>query len=157
MTSLPPRLRAVCDLSVPTVRENAGLHGYDGVVQDLTVDGVRRAVARLGGDPLEDPHDEAHLAAAEGGLRVAYGELELHRRDPLLHLENLDLAAYDREYAPEGERAEARRRHLTAWPDAVDMAVTTLDAVPAPVAEALAPAVAGLAAAIPPGDDAHLV
>ena len=50
------------------------------------------------------------------------------------------MSCYDRDYAPEAERAEARRRHLAAWPDAVDAAVTALDRVAAPVAEALLPA-----------------
>ncbi|MGH3329038.1 MAG: DUF885 family protein [Streptomycetales bacterium] len=139
-----PRLRAVCDVTVSGVREMAGLHEYDGQIQDLSPDGVRAGLARLGGDRLDDPHDEAHLRAFEDGLRVAFGELELHRRDPLVHLENLELACYDREYAPERDRADARRRHLAAWPDAVDMAVAALDAVSAPTAQALLGAVQGL-------------
>ena len=34
------RVRALCDLLVPTVRESAGRHEYDGVVQDLSPAGV---------------------------------------------------------------------------------------------------------------------
>jgi hypothetical protein len=135
-------------MSIPEVREGAGLHEYDGLIQDLSPSGVRVGLERLGGPPLADPHDEAHLRAFEDGLRVAFGELELHRRDPLIHAGNLDLAGYDRAYAPESERAEARRRHLAAWPDAVDMALESLDQVSAPVAEALLPAIKGLAAGI---------
>lgn len=101
---------------------------------------------------LDDPHDEAHLAAFEDHARVVYGELELHRRDPRIHIENLELAVYDKEYAPAEERAEARARHLASWPDAVDMAVATLDRVPAPVARALLPSARGHAAAIRPED-----
>jgi len=142
------RLRAVCDLSVPTSREHAGLHTYDGRLQDLSVDGVRAGLARLGGKPLDDPHDERHLAAFEALLRVSFEQIADHRRNPLLHMDNLDLACYDREYAPADERATARRRHLAAWPDGVDMAVEALDAVPAPVAQALLPAIRGLAAGI---------
>ena len=63
----------------------------------------------------------------------------------------LDVSCYDREYAPAEERAEARRRHLAAWPDAVDAAVTALDRVAAPVAEALLPAAKGLTAELEPG------
>ncbi|MDQ3537523.1 MAG: DUF885 domain-containing protein [Actinomycetota bacterium] len=142
------RLRAVCDLSVPSAREDAGLHSYDGRLQDLSVDGVRAGVARLGGQPLDDPHDERHLAAFEALLRVTFEQIADHRRNPLLHVHNLDLACYDREYAPAEQRAEARRRHLAAWPEGIDMAVEALDAVPAPVAQALLPTVRGLAAGI---------
>src|SRR5664280_1878542 len=95
------RLRAVCDLMVPEAREFAGLHDYDGQVQDLSPDGVRRGLAALGnGPPLAHPHDEAHLAAFEQLHRVGLGELELHRRNVLPHLANLDLASYDKDYAP---------------------------------------------------------
>ncbi|MEU1629709.1 DUF885 family protein [Streptomyces sp. NPDC020096] len=147
------RLRAVCDLMVPVVREMAGLHEYDGVVQDLSPEGVRRSLAALtrarrDAPPYSDAHDEAHLAVFEEGLRVQFGELELHRRDPYLHLSNLELTAYDREYAPQEERAAARRRHLAQWPDAVDAAIASLDQVSAPVAGALLAAVRGLAAGL---------
>src|SRR5204863_7292834 len=47
-------------------------------------------------------------------------------------------------------RSEARRRHLAAWPDAVEAAVTALDRVAAPVAEALLPAAQGLTADLEP-------
>ncbi|MDQ3452080.1 MAG: DUF885 domain-containing protein [Actinomycetota bacterium] len=143
------RLRAVCDLSVPAAREHAGLHEYDGRLQDLSADGVRAGLAKLGdGPPLDDPHDERHLAAFETLLRVSFEVIGDHRRNPLLHMDNLDLACYDREYAPAEERAAARRRHLAAWPDGIAMALEALDAVPAPVAQALLPAIRGLAAGI---------
>ena len=100
----------------------------------------------MGGPAYEDPHDEAHVRAFEDDLRLQLGELELHRRLPLAHMDNLDLAAYDRPYAPEPERAAAREAHLKLWPEAIDMAIESLDAVPAPVATALLPAVQGLAA-----------
>ena len=145
-----PRLRAVCDLLVAEVREYAGLHAdYDGVVQDLSPAGVAAGLARLGnGNRIGDPHDEGHLAAFEAGMRTMYGVIEDHRRNPLVHVANLDLACYDREYAPAEERAEARRRHLAAWPDAVDAAVESLDLVARPVAEALLSTVRGLAAGV---------
>jgi hypothetical protein len=150
MDDLPSRLRAVCDLLMPWVREGAGRHEYDGLVPDYSVAGVRDALTRVGaGDRLEDPHDEAHLRVFESFVRVAYGELETHRRNPLDHLGALDLAGYDREYAPAAEREAARWRHLAAWPEAADAAVRTLDLVPAPVAKALLGAVRGLAAGIP--------
>lgn len=156
------RIRAVCDLTIPVVREMAGLHEYDGVVQDLSPEGVRRSLAALArarrdGTPLPDPHDEAHLAAFEEAVRVQYAELELHRRDPYLHLSNLELTAYDREYAPEEERAQARRRHLTQWPEAVDAAVAALDQLTAPVAGALLGAVRGLTAELDPAEGPHAV
>jgi hypothetical protein len=144
---MDPRVRAVCDLSVPEVREYAGLHDrYDGAVQDLSPAGVAAGLARVGnGPPHRDAHDEAHLSAVEAGVRAWFDVLQEHRRSPLPHLANLDLACYDREYAPAEERAEARRRHLAAWPDAVDAAIESMDRVPAPVAAALLAGVRGLA------------
>jgi hypothetical protein len=149
------RLRALCDLQMAGSREMAGLHEYDGAIQDLSPSGIRAGLAQLEQASTapeatpDDPHDAAHLRAFEDAARLAYGDLELHRRDPLVHLENLDLACYDREYAPAEERAEAKRRHLARWPDAVEMAVESLDAVSAPVATALLGAVRGLVTGIP--------
>ena len=146
-----PRVRAAHDLAVPEAREYAGLHTYDGVVQDLSPTGVAAGLARLGDGPaIADPHDEEHLRAVEAGLRAGYEAAEVHRRNPAVHLGNLDLACYDREYAPAADRDRARRAHLAAWPDAVDAALEALDRVAAPVAEALAPAVRGLAAGVDP-------
>ncbi len=134
---------------MPEVREYAGLHEYDGKVQDLSPSGVKAALTRIGqGPPEPDAHDEAHLRATEEGLRTALGVIEEHRRNPLVHIANLDLAAYDREYAPADERHAARRRHLASWPDAVDAAIESLDRVPAPVARSLLPAARGLGAAL---------
>lgn len=147
------RVRALCDLSVDLSRESAGRHEYDGVLQDLSPDGVRRSLAALGGPPLEDPHDEAHLTAAENAARVVFDELSLHRVNPVFHIGNLDLACYDRDYAPEAERAEARRRHLSGWPEAIDASIEALDSVPAPVAEATLGAARGLATGLVPGDE----
>jgi hypothetical protein len=141
------RLRAVCDLMVAEAREYAGLHDYDGVLQDLSPDGVRRGLAALGdGQPLADPHDEAHLAAFEQLHRVGLGELELHRRNVLPHIANLDLACYDKDYGPAADRAAARQRHLAGWPAAVDAALAALDQLSAPVAAGLLATVVGLAA-----------
>lgn len=80
------RLRAVCDLSVSAARQDAGLHDYDGVVQDLSPAGVAADLRALGSatpDLYPDPYDEALAIAAEGALRVRFGELELHRVNPL--------------------------------------------------------------------------
>ncbi|WP_159942979.1 DUF885 family protein [Nocardiopsis sp. FR6] len=146
---LPPRIRALADLMPGNMREGSGMHEYDGRVADMSPDGVRAALSRLGGDPLDDPHDEAHLAAFENALRYELGELQLHRANPLYHLGELDLSAYDREYAPRAERDAARVRHLTAWPRVVDNAIAALDRVPGPVAEALLGAVRGAAEGLP--------
>lgn len=156
MTTLPPlenRLDAVRELMIADVRESAGLHSYDGIVQDLSETGVQAGLTAL--DAASGPvrtggtsQDEAHLTAFENGLRWYFGDYQAHRRDPLLHLGGLDLACYDREYAPEAERAAARRAHVALWPAAIDVAVKTLDAVPAPVAAALLPSVRGLIAAL---------
>lgn len=146
------RLRAICDLTISSSREYGGRHEYDGRVQDFSPAGVAAGLAALGGEPCPDPYDEALTAARETELRVFYGELEMHRSNPLVHLANLDIASYDRDYAPEAERLAARRRHLAAWPDAVDGAVRSLDAVPAPVAEAALGALGGLAAGLDESD-----
>jgi uncharacterized protein DUF885 len=153
---LSPRVRAVCDLAVAEVRESAGRHEYDGTPQDLSPAGVRAGLARLAAARAEDgrqadPHDEAHLAAAEEQARVVYADLELHRRNPLLHLGELDLACYDRDYAPQEERDAARAEHLAAWPRVTDAAVESLDQVNAPVAEALLGGIRGLAAGLTAG------
>ena len=145
------RLRAICDLSMSAVREYVGRHEYDGRVEDLSPEGVRAALARVGGpEPEADPHDEAQLAAFERLVRLELGELELYRANPLYHVAALDVSCYEREYAPAEQRADARRRHLAAWPDAVDAAVTALDRVAAPVAGALLPAAKGLTAELDP-------
>ncbi len=155
---MPPRLHAVCDLDVAEQRESSGRHEYDGQIQDLSPAGVRAGLAGLAaavaaGEPLADPHDEAHLATFEERARVAFGQLELHRRNPLYHLSELDLACYDRDYAPAEQRDQARREHLAAWPRAVDAAIESLDQVSAPVAASLLGAVRGLTAAIPADAD----
>lgn len=144
------RLRALCDLNVPTARESVGLHSYDGRPQDLSPDGVRSGLAALESALAEtassdNQHDEAHIVAAAAHARVVYGDLELHRTNPLLHVSNLDLACYDRDYAPEQERLDARLTHLEAWPDAIAGAIAALDAVPAPIARATIDAARGLA------------
>jgi len=139
------RLDAVLELLLPEAREQAGLHEFDGRVQDLSPAGVSSLLGSLGKGPTEpDPHDEAHLAAFEAGLRATYGLVEMHRWNPLVHLANLDLSPYDREYAPAELRDAARLAHLAAWPDAIAGAVASLDRVPSRVARALRPAAAGL-------------
>lgn len=151
-------MRAVCDLNVADVREYSGRHEYDGIPQDLSRAGVaagltRLAAARESGAPCPDPHDEAHLRAFEDLQRVVYGDLELHRRNPMFHLAELDLACYDKDYAPSGARDAARAAHLEAWPRVVDAAVESLDELTAPVAESLLSGIRGLAAGIPADAD----
>ena len=151
---LSPRLRAICDLRVAEIREYSGRHEYDGKTQDLSPAGVRAGLAALSaakaaGPRFADPYDEAQTTAAEEALQVIFGDLELHRRNPLYHLGDLDLACYDRDYAPQAERDAARAEHLTAWPGAADAAVAALDRVSSPVAQSLLGAVRGLAAGIP--------
>ena len=161
MDELSPRLRAVCDLALAEVREYSGRHEYDGTIQDLSPDGVAKGLARLAeaagaGTPLDDAHDEAHLAAFEDHAQVAFGELELHRRNPLPHLGGLDLAVYDRDYGPAEDRDRARLAQLAGWPQAIDAALAALDRVSAPVAQALAAGIAGLTAGIPAGAPAGI-
>jgi len=139
------RLRAVWNLRVPEVREFAGLHEYDGLVQDLSPSGIAALLAPIGlGAREPDAHDEAHLSAVEEGARAAFVLAEDHRWNPLGHLANLDLACYDREYAPAEERAAAKAAHFASWPEAIDGAIESLDSVPMAVAAALLPAIRGL-------------
>jgi hypothetical protein len=145
-TDLSPRVRAFCDLNVADVREAAGRHEYDGQVQDLSPEGVRRglaalAAARDSAPSQSDPHDEAHLAAFEENARVVYGDLELHRSNPLFHVGEIDVSCYDRDYAPQEERDAARLAHLRQWPQAADHAIAALDRLSAPVANSLVGAV----------------
>jgi hypothetical protein len=161
MEELTPRLRAVCDLHVAEVRESSGRHEYDGRIQDLSPGGVRAGLAQLQqarstGATLGDPHDEAHLTAFENLSQVEYAELEMHRRNPLLHIGELDLACYDRDYAPADELAAARLAHLATWPDAVDNAIAALDQVSRPMAKALTEVARGLADGIPGDADPAL-
>lgn len=163
MDELDPRVRAVCDLTVAEAREYGGRHEYDGLPQDLSHDGVAAGLARLaearergpaqGSTAQGDPHDEAHLRAFEDLQRVVYGDLELHRRNPMFHLGELDLACYDKDYAPQAERDAAKAAHLAAWPAVIDAAIGSLDAVPAPVAASLLGGITGLAAGIPADAD----
>lgn len=140
------RVRAAIELDLANAREYVGLHEYDGRLQDLSPTGVRSSLARLGTGPLPtDAFDAAALLAYEDGIRAWFDEAEHHRRNPLVHVNAMDVACYDREYAPAAERGKARERHLATWPDAVDNAVAALTQVPAPVATAALPAVRGLA------------
>src|SRR5580692_10181475 len=140
MAEIPPRLRAVLDLNVAEAREYAGRHEYDGKIQDLSPAGVRdglQAMAAAAAEPVPaggeqlGEYDSAHLTTFERALGVNFGELELYRSNPALHVYNLDLACYDREYAAEDDRARARAEHLAAWPAGVDAAIEALDRMPA--------------------------
>jgi hypothetical protein len=158
MDDLDSRVRAVCDLNVAEAREYGGRHEYDGMPQDLSPAGVAAGLARLvaaraDGSAQADPHDEAHLRAFEDLDRVIYGELELHRLNPLFHLAELDLACYDKDYAPAAARDAAGAAHLAAWPRVIDAAIASLDQLSAPVAEALLGGIRGLAAGIPADAD----
>ena len=153
MDDLPPRLRAACDMDVADMRELSGRHEYDGLIQDLSPDGVRGALSALGAAAVADvgtSQDQAQLAATEECLRVRFGLVAQHRWDPILHLEAMDLSCYNRDYAPGEQRALARREQLAAWPQAADAAIASLDQVSALTASALLPAVRGLAAGIGP-------
>ena len=152
VADLPARVRAVTEARLAFSREYSGMHDFDGQIQDLSPDGVQRSLSQLGGPPLDDPLDDATVAGAEASLRTRLGDLELHRRDPFLHIEALDLTSYERDYAPVADRMEARKRHLAQWPDAIDAAVRSLDSIPARVAAAFLGPVRGLRAAIGPAD-----
>lgn len=147
--TLNGRLRAVADLMVAEVREQCGRHEYDGVIQDLSPEGVQSGLSRLGEGALpSDAYDAAHLEVFEEGLRVQFGELELHRSNPYTHIASMDLACYDRDYAPLGQREAAKAAHLALWPQAVQGAIASLDRLSQPVAASLVGAVKGLAAGV---------
>jgi Bacterial protein of unknown function (DUF885) len=152
LTELPARVRAVAQARLAFSREYSGLHEFDGQIQDLSPDGVRKSLGLLGGPALSDPLDEAAVAGAEASLRTRLGDLELHRRDPFLHVEALDLTSYERAYAPRADRMAARSRHLAQWPAAIDAAISSLDRVPARVAAAFLASVRGLGMSIRPAD-----
>jgi uncharacterized protein (DUF885 family) len=149
VTVTDQRLRAAAEMNLPETREYVGWHELDGKVQDLSSDGVARSLDALGHGSLpEDPVDAAILLASERWCRHQFTVQEAHRRNPNLHIANLDVAVYDREYAPAAERAAARSRHLSAWPAAIDAAVNSLDQVTAPSARTTLRAARGLAAGV---------
>jgi hypothetical protein len=146
-------------MSVADMREFSGRHEYDGKIQDLSPTGVTAGLAALdtaeaSGDRSDDPYDEAQTSAAAAVRRVTFADLELHRRNPIYHLTELDLACYDRDYGPLAEREAAKAAHLAGWPAAIEAAIASLDQVSAPVAQSLLPAIQGLAAGLPADADA---
>ena len=121
MDELDRRVRAMCDLNVAHAREEGGRHEYDGLAQDLSRRGVTSGLARLAaargnGAAEADPHDEAHLRAFEDRQEVIFGDLGLHRRNPMFLLDELDLSGYDKEYAPARGAGRGARRAPGPWP-----------------------------------------
>lgn len=146
--ALGRRMDGLTPLLLPSLRDSAGRHDLDGEVPDLSPDAVAATLRRLGGPPLDDAHDEAHLRAFEDLLRVEYGEAAVHRRSARPLLQALDVSGYSRPYAPEPDRAAARARHLQAWPATIEAGTDALDAVPAPLARGLLRSVGGVAVGI---------
>ncbi len=153
---MDPRLRAVCELFMPSVREEGGRHEYDGRIYDLSPDGVDGSLRALGGPAFDDPAEDEHVASFEALARAWFGDLEVHRWNPDLHMRNLNLVHYERDYAPLAERNAHRATHLQQWPEAVEMALASLDRVSAPMARALVSSARGLHAQVDstPADDA---
>ena len=143
------RLRAICDLSMSAVREYVGRHEYDGRVEDLSPEGVRAALARRRrarhtGRPTRTTRPSWPPSSGWSGSSWASWSCTGPTRCTTWPPSTCP--ATTASTPRPSERAEARRRHLAAWPDAVDAAVTALDRVAAPVAEALLPAAKGLTA-----------
>jgi hypothetical protein len=158
MADLNARVRAVCEMNVAEAREYSGRHEYDGIPQDLSPAGVAAGLARVAAArettaPEADAHDEAHLRAFEDSQQVIFGDLGLHRSNPMYLLGELDLACYDKDYAPAGDRLNARALHLATWPATIDGALESLDQVSAPVARSLLSGIRGLAVGIPSDAD----
>ena len=114
-------------------REEAGLHRYDGVVQDLsTAAGVAAGLARLGvGDLPPDPHDAAHLACVRGGACAGrFGDVPGPTAPTPGGTSTGSIwpaTTGGTLRPPSGRRPGPGTSR--PWPDAVDVAVTTLDAV----------------------------
>ena len=122
---LTPRLRAVCDLSVPEVREFSGRHEYDGRMGDLSPTGVRTALARLAdaaasGERRDDPHDEAQLAAFIEHLIVVVGENisfdNLFATHPSTENRITALRELGRELGARGAESPVRASHAAPGP-----------------------------------------
>ena len=131
------RLSNVHEFIVPTLRELAGLHEkYDGKVMDLSDDSVLSMLENIGTgkDPDMNGIERSHLQIYEQGIRFEYEELQVHKTNPFVHLDNLDVSCYDRDYESAAYRFEMKVKHLEAWRDAVDRAITTLTDVSAPMA-----------------------
>ena len=140
---LSPRVRAVCDLDVAEVREYAA--GTSTTASRRTCPrrasapgspGWRRRGPTASGSRTRTTRPTCPRPRSRNGSPTP--ELELHRRNPILHLGELDLACYDKDYAPQEERDAARAEHLAAWPRVADAAIESLDQVSAPVARGAA-------------------
>jgi hypothetical protein len=143
------RVLTLWEVNLPEIREYAGRHEFDGKLQDLSPSGVADLLARIGEGPRDpDRHDESHLSAMEAGAHASLSVIEQHRWNPIVHMMNLDLACYDREYAPAADRHRARIEHLAGWPEAIAGAIDSLDRVPAPVSKSLLTSARGLAAGL---------
>ena len=105
MDELDLRVRAVCDLNVAEAREYSGRHEYDGIPQDLSPGGVAAGLARLAaaretGADVPRPARRGAPARVRGPAAGGLRRPAAHRRNPMFHLGELDLACYDKEYAP---------------------------------------------------------
>ncbi len=133
------RLSNVHKFIVPTLRELSGLHEqYDGKVMDLSDDSVLSMLKELGSgeEPDTNSIERSHLHIYEEGVRFEFIELQAHKTNPFVHLDNLDVSCYDRDYQSASYRFEMKVRHLDAWERAIDQAISTLTNVSAPMARA---------------------
>ena len=115
MDELDPRVRAICDLNVAEAREYGGRHEYDGVPQDLSPRAWRPGWPgwRRPGSPARRRTTRTTrrtCARSRSCSGWSTATCELHRRNPMFHLGELDLACYDKDYAPEAERDARPRR-----------------------------------------------
>ena len=133
------RLQAIWNCRCPRSASTPACTNFDGQVQDLSPTGVAALLAQVGhGAPEPDAHDEASCPPSRRACVPALRSAEIHRWNPLVHLANLDLACYDREYAP-SEQSARRPRQPTSLngPTPIEAAIESLDSVPAPVASGL--------------------
>lgn len=63
VTELPARLRAVAAARLAFSRKYSGPHEFDGQIQDLSPNGVRKSLRALDGPPLSDSLDDVIVAS----------------------------------------------------------------------------------------------
>ena len=138
MDELEPRVRAICDLNVAEAREYGGRHEYDGVPQDLSHDGVAAGLSRLAAArqfvPARSTTRTTRRTCARSRSCSGWSTptLSCTGATRCYHLGELDLACYDKDYAPAAERHAARAAHLAAWPAVIDAAVACSTRFPRP-------------------------
>jgi hypothetical protein len=110
------RLRAICDLSVSAVREYVGRHEYDGRIEDLSPEGVRAALARVGRPAGTGPEGSGEPQGGAPVGREGSGEPQGGVEPDAEHLEvEVDQETYDRLIAAGEPERTARAKAKAAY------------------------------------------